>query len=437
MATVAIWKIDSRLDHVIDYIKNTEKTKNKNYGNNKFIADEQNDKVCFVSGINCSTETTYKEMMITKSSFNKLDGIKGFHAFQSFKEGEVTPALAHKIGVQLASEMWGNNYEVMVATHTNTNHIHNHFVINSVSFKDGKKYSDNHLSYAILRTKCNEICEEYKLSTLREKQCKSGIDYGKVYQNYIHKSNYHTIAKQDLDRAIGMSYSYIDFLELMSKMGYDVTNRYGKLSICRKPYKKNIRIERAYGEDYSIESIERRIKTEQLVRVPFPEAYNEYKRKRTYEKSKKQKNHGLYGLYKYYCYILKVYPKHYPNRYLPPFVRTEVTKMEIISKETRLLVREKIETYEQLLFYKNNLGKDISDMLKQRQNLWVRYNRTEKEEDKNSIREKINLLTITLNKLKQEKRLCEEIEESNSKLNEHIKEFEKERNKGEIKNEFK
>lgn len=79
-------------------------------------------------------------MVNTKKQFCKTDGILGFHAFQSFAEGEVSPDKAHLIGVKLAEEMWGDRFEVVVSTHLNTLHIHNHFVINSVSFADGKRY---------------------------------------------------------------------------------------------------------------------------------------------------------------------------------------------------------------------------------------------------------------------------------------------------------
>ena len=107
----------------------------------------------------------------------------GFHAFQSFAKGEVTPEIAHEIGVKLAQELWGDRFEVVVTTHLNTNCIHNHFCLNSVSFKDGKKYYDNHSTYALMRATSDRLCEEYNLSVLQEKKCeKSKIDYSKFYK---------------------------------------------------------------------------------------------------------------------------------------------------------------------------------------------------------------------------------------------------------------
>ena len=267
MATTGIWKIQKRLDHVINYITDVEKTLNIDYGNGYYAElhnfdeykelDYKNEKDCYVSGINCVPEYVYRDMMFTKKQYDKNSGILGYHAFQSFKENEVTADQAHLIGIKLAEEMWGDRFEVIVATHQNTNHIHNHFVINSVSFIDGKKYYDNRENYALLRQTSDALCQEYGLSVIdKTNKKKEKVNYDNYYKGYVFKSNYHTLAKQDLDRAIAMAYSYKDFENLMMRMGYEIKNRYGKLSIRQEPFKKNIRIERAFGNDYSIERIE-------------------------------------------------------------------------------------------------------------------------------------------------------------------------------------
>ena len=77
--------------------------------------------------------------------------------------------------MKLAKEMW-SEYQVLVATHFNTGTYHNHFVINSVSFKDGKKYYDGHTTYARMRHISDEICERYGLSVLQEKPTKRTVD---------------------------------------------------------------------------------------------------------------------------------------------------------------------------------------------------------------------------------------------------------------------
>ncbi len=220
---------------------------------------------------------------------------------------------------------------------------------------------------------------------LKEKKLNSGINYDNYYKGYIEKSNYHTLARQDLDRAIAMAYSIKDFENIMKKMGYEIINRYGKYSIRRDPYKKNIRIERSFGSEYSIDEIEKRIENTTATRVPFLDAYNPIKKVRVYEKAKKQKSKGLYGLYKYYCYILKVYPRHYPRRIMSPSLRVEIQKMDEISMQTRLLVSKEIKTYEQLLFYRNELVSNIEKLEERRTYLWIKIKRVASNEEKQKI----------------------------------------------------
>ena len=103
----------------------------------EFASDDyKTEKRLYVSGVNATPDTAKDKMQQTKLRYEKTDGIVAFHAIQSFKPGEITPELAHEIGKMLAKEMWGDRFEVVVATHLNKEHLHNHFVINSVSFVD-------------------------------------------------------------------------------------------------------------------------------------------------------------------------------------------------------------------------------------------------------------------------------------------------------------
>ena len=432
MATTGIWKIEKRLDHVINYIVNEEKTiSSSSYKELHNLKEYENldcntEETCYVSGINCTPHTAYKDMMFTKEQYSKKNGILGYHAFQSFKEGEITPDKAHLIGLKLAEELWGDKYEVVVTTHVNTSHIHNHFVINSVSFVDGKKYHDCHETYALMRETSDALCQEYGLSVLDKKSNDKGkVKYSNYYKGYIANSNYHTLAKQDLDRAITMAYSYKDFENLMIKMGYEVITRYGKLSIRREPYKKNIRIERAFGIDYSIEEIEKRIENTIAPRVPFIEAYNPNNKpkKKTYKNYKREKSKGIEGLYKYYCYLLKIYPEKYPKKVLTPELRLEVNRLKEISMQTELLAKKHIQTYEQLSFYMENLDTDIKQLLSKREYLWKKYKRV-KNEDKKTIRSEIDEVTKKLENSRIELSLCEGIAKRSGVVEKNIDKFE-------------
>ena len=261
MATTKIWKVQKRLDHVIDYATNEEKTKNKFYKETQdnFYSVRQallyatnpdkTEKKFYTTGINCEVENAMEQMIATKKKYKKEKGILAFHAYQSFAKGEVTPEVAHEIGVKLAEEMWGDRFEVVVSTHLNTQCIHNHFVLNSVSFKDGYKYYSNLENTALFRKTSDDICDEVGLKVLDEKNCKSGINFDNFYRKSLKDSDYYNFAKEDLDYAIKNSYSKKEFEQMLIAMGYNYSYRSGKLSIRREPYKRNIRVERVFGEE--------------------------------------------------------------------------------------------------------------------------------------------------------------------------------------------
>lgn len=433
MATTGIWKIEKRLDHVIDYISNVEKTVKlntksesylelhhfKEYKNMNYITEEQ----CFVSGINCSIENPYQDMMLTKERFNKKDGILGFHAFQSFKKGEVTPELAHEIGIKLANEMWGDRFEVVVATHHNSGIIHNHFVINSVSFIDGKKYYDKRETYAELRHLSDMLCEEYGLSVLKEKTCeKSGINYSHYSNKYMEHSNYYTTTKRDIDYAIMQAYTYEDFETLLKRMGYEVNYRANKLTLCRKPYKKNIRVERCYGEEYSKESIIEKIKNTESIRIPFIEVYGMNKEKFYTEYEKHKKSKGIYALCLHYCYILGNFPKK-TNRVLPASIRADIYKMDRLVEGIRLLDKYELKDDIQFFsFYKERKNK-LDEFIKTRDKLW--YEHKKEDIDKGKIIEKINSINEKIKEYRADIKVLEEIIEGQSTLKSNIEDYEK------------
>ena len=161
MAVTKIWSVKGTLKSVVDYAMNPDKTLNDYYTNTELqtlkdvidyaVESEKTEMQYFVSGINCNPEFARDQMTETKKLFHKQDGIIAFHGYQSFKPGEVTPELAHEIGKELAQKLWGDRHEVIVATHLDRGHIHDHFVVNSVSMVDGKKFNACKQSYALMR----------------------------------------------------------------------------------------------------------------------------------------------------------------------------------------------------------------------------------------------------------------------------------------------
>ena len=206
MAVTAIWDIKGRIDRVIGYVMNPQKTQMDllhsvedvlNYATD----DSKTEQMQYVTGINCEAENAVTEFRFTKMQWEKCDGIVAFHAYQSFRPGEVDPETAHKIGVALARELWGDRFEVVVATHLNTEHCHNHIVINSVSFKDGMRYNDCKESYRKLREASDRLCKEYQLSVIRNPSSK-GKHYAQWSAEKNGKPTYRSLTCQDIERAI-------------------------------------------------------------------------------------------------------------------------------------------------------------------------------------------------------------------------------------------
>ena len=232
MAVCEIWDVKGRLDHPIDYAENPEKTANPKYTEADLQAmgdvmkyatnGDKTEQQFFVTGVNCDPATARDEMMIAKAQWNDTSEIVCYHGFQSFKAGEVTPEQAHEVGVKLAEKMWGGRFQVIVATHLNTECLHNHFVINSVSFADGKHYHDNKKNLRLLRQRSDELCREYSLSVIEHPSGRK-----KPYALYQAEKNglptRDTVARQAVDEAISKSYTLKDFDRQMAGMGYRVS----------------------------------------------------------------------------------------------------------------------------------------------------------------------------------------------------------------------
>lgn len=439
MAVVKIWKIGTRLDRTINYAEDKNKTENVDYKDTLYAQLNQTlgyamnelktEKQYYVTGINCSTESAYEEMIITKRQFNNTKGILGFHAYQSFKGYEVSPEVAHEIGIKLAEEMWGDRFEVIVTTHLNSNNIHNHFVLNSVSFVDGKKYYDNRYTYAELRNISDNLCREYGISVLEEKVCRnSKINYGNYYRSAEARSTYYSTAKQDIDRAIDQAYSYNDFENLLKAMDYKLIYRSRILSICKEPYKRNIRISRCFGDNYTKERIEERIKKTDSLCVPFFEAYR--KQNTNYIKAiEKKKTKGIKALYLYYCYLLKIFPDKKVAKKTPPSIRIDVYRLDEISNEAELLSNNNINTYEDFLRYKTSIVKELNAKKAMRSDLWNRHRTEHNRSQKKFIKDEINILSEDIIMLTKREQLCIDIENRvpiiENNINEYLKRKEK------------
>lgn len=202
--------------------------------------DDKTDKQLYVTGINCVTERAYECMMSTKKRYGKPGGNLAYHGYQSFAEGEVTPEECHQIGIETAKRMWGDKYEVIVTTHLNTqNHLHNHFVVNSVSFRTGEKFKNKIGDHLELRRISDEICREHEKSVLEN----ASFFGGEKGAYWVHKDGgitNHDQVKADAERVLKLSKSRNDFLMYFRRLGYEVDET--RLSVKAPDWERAVRL---------------------------------------------------------------------------------------------------------------------------------------------------------------------------------------------------
>ncbi|MGN0498137.1 MAG: relaxase/mobilization nuclease domain-containing protein [Acutalibacteraceae bacterium] len=176
-----------------------------------------------VSGINCEGENAFSEFLTTKKSYKKTDGMNFYQYVQSFSpEENITSQKAHEVALEFAERAW-TGYEVLVATHCDAQHIHSHFVINSVSFENGKKLRQNPNTLNSLRALSDEICRQHNLSTL-EPYRKDGMKIStREYRTAVKGQSWKFKLMNDIDKAMNISGSKEDFINAMSIMGYSIT----------------------------------------------------------------------------------------------------------------------------------------------------------------------------------------------------------------------
>lgn len=208
MAVTKIYTWNERLSRLIRYIRNASKTKEES----------------LVSALNCTPENAVRQMRKTKERYDQSDGVQVYHIIQSFRPGEVTPELAHMIGEELAYR-YLPGYEVVIGTHIDKDHIHNHLAFNSVCRNTGSKYHSTPGSYYNgIRRISDELCRENGLSVIT-KPC--GIKSSR-FEWELHNAGlltYREMVDQDITECINLALDIGNFYELMEYRGYVIRHQ--------------------------------------------------------------------------------------------------------------------------------------------------------------------------------------------------------------------
>lgn len=184
MAVSKIWAVHKNVGSSVEYIENPDKTFDKTENLYSDFEDTlgyviepvKTDNGRLVYGLNCDALKAEEEFLKVKRDFDNEGSIQAYHGYISFSpQDNITANDALTIGKKIAEEMWGERFQVAMAVHTNTDNLHMHFLVNSVSFIDGKKARDDEKNYRRLRAITDRICQEYGLSVLNA--VKSDIAY--------------------------------------------------------------------------------------------------------------------------------------------------------------------------------------------------------------------------------------------------------------------
>lgn len=372
MATTAIWKVKSNLGRVVDYAANPDKTSFTaediqglrdvmNYTTQDYKTEEQR----FVSGINCIPEIAREQMMMVKRQFEKEGGIAAFHGYQSFAPGEVTPEQAHEIGLELAQRLWSDRFQVVVATHLDKEHIHNHFVLNSVSFVDGKKFNDCKATYALMRRTSDKLCREYGLSVIEAPEQGRTMSYDAWQAQRQGKPTWYSQIRRDIDPCITRSFHFEHFIVNLQKQGYQV--KQGKYIAVKPPGKERFVRLKTLGDNYTEEAIRQRIRQHgqtPLYHKPLTPPKRYYKMR-----NKPKKLTGFRALYYHYVYLLRKYrrPTAPPRR--TRHMMDEIIKFDRYQEQFKFLRKYKVDTPAQLEMLKEAVQADIDVLTAQRTEL--------------------------------------------------------------------
>jgi len=446
MAVTSLWPIKSGVRRVIDYARNPEKTVEHasetlaclhaingvlQYATNGIKTEKR----AYVTCINCtSEEAAADEFMEVKELWNKTGGRSCFHGYQSFKAGEVNAETAHKIGIELAERLWGERFQVVVATHCNTGCYHNHFVLNSVSFADGRHFDNRPEDYRAMRNVSDELCREYGISVIE-----NAGGRGKHYAEYTaEKTGAPTIRgmiRADINRAVNASLTRREFFRFLENAGYELklyrkNGDWLEYPSLKPPGAKGFFRFHKLGSGYDLDEINRRIQRKLSRKLPFPEEeageLRQYRAEYTPPEYGRKKP-ALYRLYLRYCYELHSMEKHPASaQRVPLFMREDLIKLDKLDAQSRLLAKHEISSGDELMAYKKALAAKTDALTAKRGELRGELRRLKRQGNvpaAENIRAQISEISRQLRQLRTEDTLCDAVLSRSAQTKEELEQL--------------
>ncbi len=347
MAVTKILARKARLDVAIQYVLNGDKT---------------NERILTATQL-CTPGDEYGQMIKTKKDYKKTDGVQCYHIVQSFKKGEVDPELALRIAREFTAR-YLPDYEAVIGTHVDKDHVHSHIVFNSVAYMTGAKYHSSPRSYFVqIRGISDDLCREHGLSVIMHGETSKAVSYIEWLREHKGQPTFRGMLQADMDMAIEDANDLGHFFMLMEHMGYEI--KHGQHLAFRLRGQENFirpgRGDARYTGDGiraaimgNLEAIEQGRKPVFISRQPYT----------PFRISGRLK--GFLALYVHYLYLLgKIGRQQYPPR-MTPHLKQELMKFERYREQFRFLRVNGIETAGQLAAYKTGAEERLAALAKRR-----------------------------------------------------------------------
>ena len=412
MATTKIWDVRAHVSKLLAYVANKNKTvvefENKNFDESERLAAEilglpydhfATEEKKFVSGINCTPDNA-KEIMLSLLEDTDSSDIQAYHGYQSFKPNEVTPDAAHAIGVQLANELWGEDFPVIVATHIDKGHVHNHFCLSATGFS-GKRYHDCKATYKLMRETSDRLCREYGLSVIEKPKKENRKHIAEVHAKQQGIPTIRDQIRADIMAISNFELTLKNFYRRMRDLGYTFEYRGEYLRIKPYGYNKFFRMDKL-GAEYTEEGIKARI-------IRNAQEYS-WVKVQYYKPTLQEKPKGLYALYLHYCSLLGAIPKVIPqNPEAYAAIKEDVRRARMYNEHAKFLGKYGLNTTDDLLRHEQTVNAQIAALCKERQALRNMLRWMKDTEKMQTIREEIYAISAKIKPLRKEQKMCKDI----------------------------
>ena len=256
MAITKIHPIKSTLHLAISYIVNGDKTYEQ----------------LLASTHKCHESSAHTQFLRTREEAGTKGTVLARHLIQSFLPVEATSEMAHRIGLELCKKILKDEYEFVLSTHIDKEHIHNHIIFNNVNIVTDKCYQSNKKSYHKIRYQSDKLCKENNLSVIDEHyesfKKKYKVNGKSWYENEQSKkgTSWKSRLQFDIDRMIQQSKDWEEFLKKMAELGYEI--KHGKHIAFKPKDKQRFTRAKTIGEDYTEERLKERITENQPIKAP-------------------------------------------------------------------------------------------------------------------------------------------------------------------------